>query len=186
MKRKTYPGKTNCIHLLEAFCSKKVTLLLMATLLSVLAGIRVSAQNINEYNSMIAQMKTSGTASIKEEASHIESLAFSLQPKVYIENGIESYSGNTDPVCANIDVASISSLYVSNSAFNKVELISIRIKSQSELNFVLNYSSLKDFQSLKYVEFLCDFNCNPTFLKSVLSNFPESGILFFYQLSVDQ
>jgi hypothetical protein len=185
MKRKTYSGKTNCSNLFVAFCPKKVTFLLMATLLGVLSCIRVSAQVVNEYNGMITQMKASVDADVKAEAIHIESLAFSLLPKVYIENGIETYSG-ADPICANIDVASISRLYISNTAYKNIELLSIRIKSQSDLNFVLNYSSLQDFQSLKYVEFLCDFNCDPTLLKSLLSNFPDKGILIFYRVSLDE
>jgi hypothetical protein len=185
MKRNPNSGRTNIIRLVAIFCSKKVIFLLVATLLSISSCFRVSAQVVKEYNGMIAQMKASDNADVKAEAIHIESLAFSLLPKVYIENGIESYSGS-DPICVNIDAASVDRLYVSNTAFNKVELIAIRIKSQSDLNFVLNYSSLQDFQSLKYVEFLCDFNCDPTLLKSVLSNFPDKGISIFYRVSIDE
>jgi hypothetical protein len=186
MKRNSNLGKTNCINLVETFCSKKVTFLLLATIIGLFSCLQVSAQGVKEYHGMIAQMKASENATLQAEASHIESLAFSLQPKVYIENGIETYSGDTDPICVNIDAASINKLYAANTAFKKVELISIRLKSQNELNFVLNYSSLQDFQSLKYVEFLCDFNCEPALLKKVLSNFPENGILIFYIVSIEE
>lgn len=186
MKRILIPSEANCTKLMVTFCSKKVIFLLLATVVGLFSCLPVSAQVIKEYNAMIAEMKASENAMIKSEASHIESLAFSLQPKIYIENGIEKYSGVTDPICANIDVSSVNRLYIANPSFNKVQLLSIRIKNLNELNFVLNYSSLQDFQSLKYVEFLCDFNSDPTLLKNVLSNFPESGILIFYINSIDE
>jgi len=145
--------------------------------------LTISAQTLQEYGQMIAAMKASPDPVIVQQAAHLDSLVFKIQPKIYISNFVETVSGETAPVCVDSDALSVSMLSESKPLFQTVELIKIRLNVPEDLSFVLDLTALPGFGNLKYVQFFCGYDCNPQAISALfLSNNP--GITVFYNISV--
>ncbi len=147
----------------------------------VMTYTAINAQEINEINGYLKQMKTSANAGIISDALHLESLVRDFQPTIYVGKSIVAHT-ETRPVCAEAKSGSIDGLTTENPLFSQVELITIRLQSASEMNFVLDLSKLISFTNLKYVCFLCEFNCE---IEDVQKLFiPKTGITVTYKVSI--
>jgi hypothetical protein len=145
----------------------------------------MSAQNIKEYTALINTMNNTRQSG-SSESEHLKSLVFDLKPKIYINNREENTYGNGSPECVNIDAKSIELLYENNQLFSQVEIITINLNSLDELNFILDLSKLQSFTNLKYIQFLCSFNCNSTLLSKLYKETLITGINLFYRVSVPE
>jgi hypothetical protein len=143
------------------------------------------AQNARELEVSIAAMKSSIDVTTKFKGVHLDSLAHQVQPTIYIQNGLEKVFGDRLPVCTDIDVQSIGKLNELNPLFNKVELLTITLNSNDDLNFVLDFSTLSSsFVSLKYLRFYCLFKVDPLSINNLFLNASEKGITVFYVIPI--
>ena len=154
---------------------------LFIILFIVLTSSGLRAQVVMELNSFIEQLKASADPVLVANLNHLESLIKDVQPTVYVCNTITA-KGEIQPVCANVKAGSINQMIVENPLFNQVELITIRLQSPDDLNFVLDLPKLTGFTNLKYVYFLCEFNSG---IEDVQKLFiPKIGITVFYKVSI--
>lgn len=80
------------------------------------------------------------------------SLIYDLHPTIFINNNtIKNISGVKQPVCLIIDPSSFNFLSNRNDNFSKIEVISINIKTKSDLNQSLDLSKINGFNKLKYI-----------------------------------
>jgi hypothetical protein len=149
----------------------------------LLSTFSANAQTIHEYGSMITLMNASPDINIRNKAVHLDSLMYKVQPKLYLENLVQTVFGQTDPVCLQTDVKSVSMLNQFEPLFNKVELITVRINGLHDFDFLIDQAQLIGFTHLKYVHFLCSFPCDPESLKPLFIR-NNAGITVFYSISI--
>ena len=125
----------------------------------VLGSITTKGQQIQELNNKLAGMKASADPSVRAEGVHLENLVFDLQSTLYFEHGQLASVPVENAVMLNTDVSSFD--MVLKSSYNKVEILFIKIESPQDLQLHLNLSSLKGYQNLKYIYFLCTFDLCP-------------------------
>jgi hypothetical protein len=154
------------------------------TILAVtLSGISSSAQEVKDFGKMLAAMKASPDVKLSTQASRLESLVFNLQPSVSIQEGIISTYGDAPFVCVDIDVRSVSRIKEANPLFSQAELITITINNQNEMKMFLDLTSLTGFPRLKYIYFLCSFECTNEQINKLI-NTADSQITVFYSVSI--
>ena len=147
-------------------------------------GFNSFGQTVFELSSKLAEMKSSGDTAITNEASRIEKLIYDLCPTIYIENRTIKTFGETPPVCLKTDVGSIIKLKESNPVYTNIELLTIKFSAPADLIFPLDLSLLTGFTNLKYVQFVCPFNCT---VSAIEQNFkPKQGVTAFYILSIPE
>lgn len=142
---------------------------------------RLQAQDITELSLYITQQKASQDTLISHAALHLEDLLTDVQSTVYIGSTLVA-KGLTAPVRADVKASSVSKLLIDNSLFSQVEIISVRLRSSSDLNFLLDLQRLTTFPKLKYLYFLCEFDCTTDDLTKLFR--PKTGITVLYKISI--
>jgi hypothetical protein len=177
-----------CKSNLFSFATKlrrRAMMSVLLILMLVFSILKTFAQDAKELGTTLSSMKASSDASIQSQAAHIESLIYYLQPKLYINNGVEKKYGEVSPVSVESDAQSVSNLNEVNSLFSQVELITIKLNSPEDLNFVLDISTLHSFVNLKYIQFLCNFNCAPSLINKLFLQKNNSGVTVYYNISIE-
>ncbi|HNX89441.1 MAG TPA: hypothetical protein PKH58_10175 [Paludibacteraceae bacterium] len=91
--------------------------------------------------------------------SHLISLVTEIKPSIYMKDNADiRLSSNTAAIVVNTDIASIPMLYADKTDYNKVELLKIRINSDTDEAVKLDLSRLTAFSALKYVLYVYQFN----------------------------
>jgi hypothetical protein len=176
-------GKT---HLFSPATIKPALSGFILIILFLISTQNLKAQNIKEYSDLTNSLTAADQQSKSSETKHLKSLVFDLMPKIYINNKEEKTFGNEPPVCLNTDANSVELLYEANALFEKVELISININNPGELNFILDFSKLNSFINLKYVQFLCSFECDPILINQLYKENSKTGMIVFYRISLPE
>lgn len=153
----------------------------MLIILTILTSTSLQAQSIMEFSSYLEQAKSSTDPLVVSNIAHLESLINDLQPTVFVGNEIKS-NGTSQPVCAEVKSTDVEKLSAENSLFNQVELITIVLNSPADLNFILDLSKLNSFINLKYVYFLCEFDCKIEETQKLY--LPKTGITVLYKVSI--
>lgn len=87
----------------------------------------------------------------------------------YENNKLKNKYGKGSPLKLTIeDANSFDSLYQNDSKHNKVRLITITLKNQSDLNKTFDLTKIKGFSKLKYIYVKCLFNCNSNQVKKFI------------------
>ncbi len=134
-------------------CGSKPGMLRLLAALIFLVGtsMGLNAQKIEEYNSLLLKMKSSGDAALVAEGDHLESLVTELHTTEYLNLGEQEKYGEGAPVIVDFDANSVNMFYLNNSAFGSVELLRIRINSPEDLNASVDLDRLNGFENLKYL-----------------------------------
>jgi len=159
--------------------------LIIILILWLFAPQITSAQNIQNYDEVLKDLNSvKSQSSLASEVVHLKSLMFELQPSLYLHSQTEKQDNKTLPVCLNTDNESIAKLYEANPLFSEVELITIYLKSQKDLDFILEVSRLLSFKKLRYIQFLCGFECVADLIRPHYKSDSGSGIVVFYRISI--
>ena len=186
----TYKNISINHYLNEAWSNRKNLLLLIVFILILLTSINVSAQeqgSIGIDKKTIAERKTflsdlriaeqSSRASYSN-AQHLEQLLSKVQPSVYYYSGtVKTYGAK--PVCLFTNMQSLRNLNDSNIPKNNIELITIKIQSQSELNNNIDLNLFSDFKNLKYVQIVSTISATDAIITSMIRNNEEKYNVFF-------
>jgi hypothetical protein len=149
----------------------------------VFTSATLPAQVIAELKSYLGQAKASDNSEVIAQGLKLQSLIYDLQPSVTIQDNVLSTYSRAPFVCVDTDLSSVTKLTESNPLFNQAELLTIRINNQNELNAVPDISKLQGFTNLKYVYFLCTFECTAAQINKVIK-VTDTKILFFYLISI--
>ena len=183
---------------------KKITLIdvlksgvkITAICILFLCAVNLNAQDIVVYeldqgqDSQINKSTTKAKSGLmKKSTSNSEKflkIVKKNEPAVYLNNNtISKVSENFEPnrLKAN-NVQSLEVLKRSNKLFNKVELITVNLKNEKELNTPIDLSSFKGVNKLKYIYVKCYFKCTSNQIKTFVLN-ANPKISIFYSM-VDQ
>ena len=137
----------------------------------------LSQAQVVEQKAMLAAM------SDPNEVARLESLISDLQPTAYISISDIKVYGESAPVCAEVDAAAVGRLAESNSALAGVELLTVRVAKNSDLGAVVDLSKLAAFTNLKYVQIICEIECNPSQVANMVKN-NSGAVKAFYIISI--
>jgi hypothetical protein len=161
----------------------KTTIQTCFFLFIVFTALKTSAQTLHEFGALCTIMKASSDEIMRNQAKHLDSLMFHEQPKIYVQHYRDQVVGKTPPVSIETDVESLRMLGENKTLYKSIELIIIRLNNPNELGFILDLQALPGFEKLKYVQFLCSFDCKPEMIETVfLKNNP--AITVFYNISI--
>lgn len=144
-----------------------------------------TAQSIKQLDEVLNAMLSSGQNQGNADVARLKSLIYDVQPRLYLhENGLKNNSEKPS-VCLTAELSALELLYEANPLFEQVELITLNILTARDMNFVLDLARLKSFSKLKYVQFLCNYDCNPA---TIMIKRPQesSSIIVFYQISLPE
>ncbi|MES2284235.1 MAG: hypothetical protein V4547_01020 [Bacteroidota bacterium] len=131
------------------------------SIIKVKSQNQIAEQKIFELDSKLSAMRAAQDEPTKIEGIYLNGLVYDLLPSIYFQQGklVGTYKEN--PIVLFTDISSLQSLSESNPLYNKIEIISIKIKKPADLQKALRISDLTAFDNLKYIYFLCDFNICP-------------------------
>ncbi len=148
-----------------------------------LMAMNASSQKLQEYGTMMTKMRTTKNQSVSKEASHLDSLIFHTQPKIYLNTMERQVYGEKAPVCLQTDAKSLSMLSSADPVFNHVELITIKLNNPADIKFKLDMTNLPGFLHLKYVQLLCTYPFSPEELQGLLTG-STPAVTEFYLISL--
>ncbi|MTK53029.1 hypothetical protein [Paludibacter sp.] len=153
----------------------------LLTLITFFIPFCLQAQQVQEATQMLNNMSSSGDNAIVAEGIYIQNLITAPLPTIYIGENIR-VSGESQPVRAIVEAGNISKLNDTNAAFSEVEMIIVKLKSPSDLNFSIDLSTLNGFTKLKYVLFISEFTTTASDIQNLFV--PNTGITVIYKVSI--
>lgn len=108
----------------------------------------------------------------------IEDLVFKSQSAVYLSNGIIKTFGDY-PSCIYTDAKSLSGIGDSTIFKNNIEIINIKIKNRSDLNYKVDLMQFSEFSSLKYFYFNSDFTITEKEIANMIVNYNDQYSIFY-------
>jgi hypothetical protein len=149
--------------------------------LLLLGSFSAGAQSVTELTGFLTGQKSSDDPAVVSAAEHLETLLNESKPTVFVSAEITTMD-ETPPVRAHVKATAVGKLSLENPLFNEVELITIRLKKSTDMNFVLDLLRVTGFPLLKYVYFLCEFPASPDDLNKLFIAKP--GITVLYKISL--
>ncbi len=117
------------------------------------------------------------------ERDRFYDLAFKLQPTIYINNSLVTTKNNKKPPIKikMSDVNSFGKLEELAIKHKDIALIYLTLYKNSDLNSILDLSSINGFDNLKYVYVRCLFDCDDSQIKKFVKTATNSSIRVFYK-----
>lgn len=158
------------------------SVIMVCTLLVVFTGSSFAQEN-PIYQLSDNTNNQSMSRSTSAIASYPEDLLYDLEPSVYIQNNqiVEVTEGQAPKVLKLKDVNSFDILSTRNDLFNRVEMITINIKSASELTRPFNVDNIRGFGSLKYIYLKCESSVTESQIRNFIQQ-ADSEISIFYKI----
>jgi hypothetical protein len=147
---------------------------------------------VRKLDETIFAMLSSSDPETVADGQHLQSLAYDLNPTLYLQDGDLKNPSGEMPYCAESDATSVSKLYKDNSQFSQVELITIRLNQASELATIVNTANFQNFPDLKYILILCSFEicsspgCEASTISQIVQVAENSNFLILYQISIPE
>jgi len=142
----------------------------------------LSAQQLSLLDNKIGSLKAIENQTRSREGSRLESLAYELNSMVYLRDGQLLSYGETNPVYMEINYEDFNVLYASNTLYNNIEYIRIKVTPNRITRSILDVNRLTHFPSLKYIQFECNFNYSPNDISKLYV--PSQGINMLYQIVI--
>lgn len=99
----------------------------------------------------------------------------------YKNNKLQTKYGEGSPLKITFeDINSFDSLDKSNSQFNEVQIITVKLKNENDLDKTFDLSNMSGFSKLKYIFIRCDFNSDSIKIRKFIKNSDYSKIRVFY------
>ena len=83
------------------------------------------------------------------------------------------------PVCLFTNLQSLRSINDPNIPRDNIEIITIKIQSQSELNSTIDMNLFSDFKNLKYIQIISTVSTTEAIITSMIRNNEEKYNVFF-------
>ena len=150
----------------------------------------VASQNRHNQQKAVFQMKetkaflrdhksdnyTSRTG--KSKSKNVESLLLDIQPSIYIKEGIaETYGDN--PTNLFMDIKSLDKINNTRLLLTDVEIVSITIYTNKELNSEIDLSKFSKFPNLKYIHLISKVKATEEEIIDMISNYDTKYSLFY-------
>lgn len=176
--KKTHLFNFNKIALLFVFIF--YTMLLSAQQGRTIPTTQNQYSNISHIDSFLANQRTSVSSKSATVTTplRIETLINDLQPSIYLLNGTEKTYGE-NPVCLFTNVQSLNAFKNSKLPSNVIEIITIKITSEADLNLAIDLALFSEFSKLQYIYILSEIKISEDqIIKIIKNNNPKLNILF--------
>ena len=164
---------------------KTLTFLLHALTVMMLVFLSqpLEAQRIRPLNDYLAELRTRPGSAMEADADKLETLAFQPVNLIRLRNSVSEKFGKEAPATLDSDLRSLMQIKGSGSEFRTVELIKVRLSSQEEIPPVANRECFLQFPQLRYVLFLCEYECDPQSLQLLIPE-GDQALVFLFSISV--
>lgn len=149
--------------------------------IALLFVIQMLNAQVVKFDDYIQELKMQKSAIKIEEANHLNSLAYDLHPTFYVNSNQIISTDSETPICGEIDYDEFHLLSSSNSKFEDVEFLTIHLRSIKTQK--LNLNLLYNLQSLKYINFICEYSCNSSSIEQLLEG-NNTKIKIFYSIII--
>ncbi len=110
-------------------------------------------------------------------------LAFKMHPTHYFKNSsIKSVYNDSDPVKLTFEDTKSFNLLKNNAKLNGVELITIILNNNDDLNDSIDLSGSMDLKKLKYVFVRCRFKCSENNVTKFIKT--DNNVRIFYSTNI--
>jgi len=137
---------------------------------------------IYEVSDGSSMSKSSSKKVTQNDRADFYELAFKLHATTYVENNIIKKSSNSEASVSKLTFKDAKSFNVLNQSikdFNDVELITIILKNENDLNNKLELTQDNGFGNLKYIYIKCYFKCNEQQIRGFVTS--DASIRVFYK-----
>lgn len=110
----------------------------------------------------------------------VRSLLKDLHPKLYLLNGKEKDLTQGYCYYAEVDAGSLGQ-FLARENTGSLEILTLKLSAGDASR--LNTAPLEKFKSLKYIYVICDFKCNPDYIKSLFLN-SRTDYLIIYSIAI--
>jgi len=141
---------------------------------------------VTELNSLLTLFRTSGSArtismaSIDVELQRLNDLVSQVQPSIYFYQSELKTFGNS-PTNLYTDISSLGKINNFITEKQNIEIVTILINTERELNSVIDLAPFSNFPNLKYLYFISNINTTSENIASRISNY-ESRFKLFYKI----
>ncbi|MFD0988594.1 hypothetical protein ACFQ1R_00670 [Mariniflexile jejuense] len=160
--------------------------LLLSLCITLISSGKLCAQEngIYEIENNNSLSKETAKKSKGNNREDFYNLAYKLHPTSYAENKSIKKVNNSAKVSKLTfnDSNSFNVINQTNSNFNDVELITIKLNSVADLNNKLDLTDANGFNNLKYVYIKCSFKCTETQIKQFINS--DSNVRVFYKIEI--
>jgi len=111
---------------------------------------------------------------------HVKSLLKELHPKLYILNGKEKNLTQGYMYYAEVDAASFRQLLAMDNT-GSLEMLTLKLSANDAAR--IDTTAFEKFKNLKYIYVICDFKCNPDYIKGLFLN-NRHDYLIIYSISI--
>ena len=155
------------------------------TLLASLASGQVlkssdKTPQVMEVKSFIATMKKSeqNSRSVNPESKRLENLLNDVQQTLYFYSGkVESYGDKPNSLFTN--TKSLNAIASSNINIEDIEIVTIKIDNNADLNIPIDLSVLSTFSKLNYVYILSNISIGETSIIKLIKNINPRYTVFY-------
>lgn len=155
------------------------------TLLASLASGQVlkssdKTPQVMEVKSFIATMKKSeqNSRSVNPESKRLENLLNDVQQTLYFYSGkVESYGDKPNSLFTN--TKSLNAIASSNINIEDIEIVTIKIDNNADLNIPIDLSVLSTFSKLNYVYILSNISSSETSIIKLIKNINPRYTVFY-------
>lgn len=163
---------------------KPVVFFLSVLIIITLASVTVFSQNTKELHQTIQRLQRSTTSLDQIKAENLRKLVYEIQPTIYIINHEVKTIGEGKPLVGELEISDISTLYLKNSIFEKVEFLKIRVLNPTQAKTILNIPLLVHFKSLKYIQFVFSYSISPDSIDALYV--PDSRVAVLYSIEIPE
>lgn len=148
-------------------------------LLLLLAGT-VHSQTFISYQDLMTKGYEGKQTGSEFNYGRARSLLKDLHPKLYILNGKVKDLTQGNCYYAEVDAYSFSQ-FLAREDTRPLEILTLKLSANDPLR--IDTTALEKFKSLKYIYVICDFKCNPDYIKSLFLN-NRNGYLIIYSIAI--
>lgn len=166
----------------------KQKLLLILMLVSFCTGAiaqgRTAAQRTIIVTDMNSILSSNGSTSARlantsnVNANRVKDLVTQVQPSTYFLEGEVKTYGDA-PVNLFTDLSSLNQVNSSITLKENIEIVTVRIRTTSELNSTIDLAAFSNFPSLKYIYFISGSNTTSDNIASHIVNYDERFNIFY-------
>tara|TARA_R110002033_G_scaffold137213_1_gene176532 strand:- start:1357 stop:1884 length:528 start_codon:yes stop_codon:yes gene_type:complete len=130
----------------------------------------------NQLSKQIANKKGNSN-----DRAEFYNLSQKLHSTFYYENNkLKNKYGDGSPLRLNLeDINSFSAINKNDTQFNDIQIITVSLKNENDLNKILDVSNMPGFSSLKYIFIRCHFNCDALKIRKFIKK-SDRNIRVFY------
>ena len=143
-------------------------------------SINIEKNRITERKNIISKLQESEQSSNNtySKSKHLENLLSKVQPSVYFYSGTLKTYGE-EPVCLFTNIQSLQIITDEQFSKDEIEMLTIRIENEIDLNSKIDLSLFSTFESLRYIQIISTIPTTENIISNMITNDDEKYILFF-------